>query len=254
MTPEVWISSLKSELMDLTPTVRELVLQDAREAVREVGDDNILDVLGEPAAYANAARDAFVAEKTTDEPQAHIGPVTVDFRGLTSPAVRSRLWDPTNPHIVTSKIFGIGWDINLGAIAVKLGLLRPDDYDEEAIRAIPPAVRRISTAYPVALSAVAAYQALAGRHRRSSYGNALIAIIPTIWSQRAVPGTEDALVRNAIASAAATLAVGTTLQRDTKKTNGITTILAGATLFLQLLLPVRVGLKQLWRSRRDTHE
>ncbi|MCO5225627.1 MAG: DUF5808 domain-containing protein, partial [Thermomicrobiales bacterium] len=219
MTSDTWIRSLESELMILSPTVRELVLRDAREVIREVGDDNIHDVLGDPADYANAARNAFVSEKTTDEPQAHLGPVTVDFRGLTNSAVRSRLWDPTNPRIFTSKIFGIGWDINLGAIAVKLGLLRPDDYDDEAVRAIPPTIWRCSTGYPVVLSVIAACQTLRGR---SSFGNALLAILPTIWSQRAVPRTEDALVRNAIASGAVTLAVGTTLQRNSRKTNGST--------------------------------
>ncbi|WP_075725299.1 DUF5808 domain-containing protein [Corynebacterium aquilae] len=37
------------------------------------------------------------------------------------------LYETENPEIFVPKVVGVGWDINIGALAVKAGLLRPDD-------------------------------------------------------------------------------------------------------------------------------
>ncbi|MFL0578617.1 hypothetical protein [Dietzia sp. 179-F 9C3 NHS] len=37
------------------------------------------------------------------------------------------------------RVYGLGWDVNLGAVAVRLGLLRPDDLDDTQFADIRPA-------------------------------------------------------------------------------------------------------------------
>lgn len=53
------------------------------------------------------------------------------------PEARERWWDPSDPRIFVPRAIGLGWDVNLGAIAVKLGWLREDDLDDDVISAIP---------------------------------------------------------------------------------------------------------------------
>lgn len=56
----------------------------------------------------------------------------------TDPDAREQWWDPADPRIFVPRAIGIGWDINLGAVAVKLGWIRPDDFDDDVLGAIPP--------------------------------------------------------------------------------------------------------------------
>ncbi len=53
------------------------------------------------------------------------------------PEGRERWWDPADPRIFVPRAIGLGWDINFGAIAVKLGWIREDDLDDHVIAAIP---------------------------------------------------------------------------------------------------------------------
>ncbi|MDU4245035.1 MAG: DUF5808 domain-containing protein, partial [Varibaculum cambriense] len=36
-------------------------------------------------------------------------------------------FEPENPRLFIPRKYGLGWDINLGAVGVRLGLIRPDD-------------------------------------------------------------------------------------------------------------------------------
>lgn len=42
-------------------------------------------------------------------------------------------FDPADPRLLVPKVIGAGWDINMGAVAVHLGLLNPDDLDDEIL-------------------------------------------------------------------------------------------------------------------------
>ncbi len=42
-------------------------------------------------------------------------------------------FDPSDPHVVVPHVFGIGWAVNMGAVAARLGLLNPDDLDDELL-------------------------------------------------------------------------------------------------------------------------
>ncbi|MBN2169148.1 MAG: hypothetical protein JW738_07875 [Actinobacteria bacterium] len=45
--------------------------------------------------------------------------VPYDFRFPTISRFKQRMWNKEDPHIVTPRAFGIGWDINLAALKEK---------------------------------------------------------------------------------------------------------------------------------------
>jgi hypothetical protein len=69
--------------------------------------------------------------------------------------IANRLWNPADPRIFMPKILGIGWDVNFGAIAVKLGLLRPDDEEELPFANVPDWALSIGLLLPATLNALA---------------------------------------------------------------------------------------------------
>jgi uncharacterized membrane protein len=50
--------------------------------------------------------------------------VPYDWRMPTPALLRERFWNPSDARILTPKVFGWGWSINLAAVARRLGLLR----------------------------------------------------------------------------------------------------------------------------------
>lgn len=51
------------------------------------------------------------------------GVVPYDFRTPTWERLKANIWNPDDAHVLKDKIFGVGWDLNLGALARKTGLL-----------------------------------------------------------------------------------------------------------------------------------
>jgi hypothetical protein len=74
-----------------------------------------------------------------------------DVRVPSAGRIASRWWDPRDPRVFMPRVFGLGWDINFGALAVKVHLVRPDDEDEP-FATVP---RRVVTATMVVPSALA---------------------------------------------------------------------------------------------------
>ena len=99
--------------------------------------------------------------------------VPFDVRVPTVSRIGSRWWDPANPDIFVPRVFGAGWDINFGAVAVALGLIRPDDEDEP-FGAVPDRAFLFALIVPVALTAFVAGVALATSGR-------LPAQLPAHW-------------------------------------------------------------------------
>ena len=50
-----------------------------------------------------------------------LGFIPYDFRPPSLERIRASLWNPDNPHVVTSQVFGVGWSINLYRVAELLG-------------------------------------------------------------------------------------------------------------------------------------
>jgi hypothetical protein len=52
-----------------------------------------------------------------------LGFVPYDFRPPTPERIRHEFWDPESENILSPHAFGVGWGINLGAVAKKLDLV-----------------------------------------------------------------------------------------------------------------------------------
>lgn len=285
-----YVARVRAELGEpLTKAERE-ALDDLREAVAElvdagaaVGAEAIEMEFGSPKEYAARLRDALAAAPADpDRPadaQARLLGVPLEGRALTDPRVVARVWDPTNPALFVPRLVGGGWTVNLGALAVRLGLLRPDDYDADAVATIPPAARAAARAVPVAVSAAtcaaiaASWRRLPDRiptswsatgrvqatgDRRSLLALAAVGLAPALWAARPAE-PEESLVNAGVATSMAALsalAVAVALtdselevgQRGTGAR--LLPLLAVVPLagMLDIVLPVRAGLRTLWRT------
>jgi hypothetical protein len=122
----------------------------------------VLAGLGTPEALAARYSDT----ASDDEPRriADVDSVPLHGRVLglpyelrlpTAGRIASRWWNPLDPRIFVSRVFGLGWDVNFGAVAVKLNLIRPDDEDEP-FATVPGAVILSTLAVPALLTVVLA--------------------------------------------------------------------------------------------------
>ncbi|EPD28583.1 DUF5808 domain-containing protein [Actinotignum schaalii] len=101
-------------------------------------------------------------------------PTTPTFFGIPaslearrSREARSRWFEPENPRIFVPRSFGVGWDINMGALAVRLGMIRPDDSLPDLEDYIPPHISRALSIAPAlgGTLTVGAAALVARRHR-----------------------------------------------------------------------------------------
>ena len=113
---------------------------------------------------------------TTTQPEKGVRRVLgfpVSLAGLTNPEARLRAFEPENPKLFVPRTICIGWDLNLGAVAVRLGILRPDDSVPDLVDHIPPATIKALRLSPLAgASAVL----IAGAYTAQRYDR-----LPTNW-------------------------------------------------------------------------
>ena len=101
------------------------------------------------ALLADAAQGADADPGEDGEPRRVLGaPVGLDLANL--PARVARTFDPEGPLLVPRSL-GIGWDLNLGALAVRLHLVAPDDLGEDLEPG--PVLTAATAGLPVALAA-----------------------------------------------------------------------------------------------------
>lgn len=110
---------------------------------------------------------------TSDDGIRRILGLPISAAGLSDANARLRAFEPENPNLFVPRTFGIGWDLNIGAVAVRLGLLRPDDSVPDLADHIPPATTAVLRAGPVV---GAAGVALAGMCVARRYDR-----LPTNW-------------------------------------------------------------------------
>lgn len=118
----------------------------------------VLAELGSPETLAAECADIAIERPDLAEPpqkpSALAGTllgIPYDLRPPTGDRVASRWWDPTNPHVLVPRVWGAGWDINFGAVAVKVGLIRPDDEDVP-FAAVPPSRLALAWIVPAVLA------------------------------------------------------------------------------------------------------
>ncbi len=144
MTATEWLASLKAELPAGTES-DSLIAE-----LRYLLEDGVpLASFGDPKEFARSV----IADNADDDGDDARDWYAPNVEGLKdSPEGRSHWWDPTDARILIPRSIGIGWDINLGAVAVRLGWLRPDDFDDDVVAAISPQVTRVVETLPHALA------------------------------------------------------------------------------------------------------
>ena len=82
---------------------------------------------GRALAIAAAAVSAAVVSELRKSPEDRtwhgrlLGFVPYDLRVPTVSRLRATVWDPGNPNILVPHAFGVGWSINFGSLAARLG-------------------------------------------------------------------------------------------------------------------------------------
>ena len=133
-----YVAQVRAHLGAAAPALAEdLAELDAslRETADSQGYQTALAAYGPAADYAAALRGSRAADDQADRPGERppvrrvLGvPVALSPRGLSERAARS--FSPADPLLVP-RAYGIGWDVNLGALAVRAGLAHPDDLDDD---------------------------------------------------------------------------------------------------------------------------
>jgi hypothetical protein len=163
--------------------------------------------------------------------------VPIDLSPPTAERVAHTWWNPRDERIFVPRVFGLGWAVNIGAVAVKLGLIEPDAEDEP-FESTPVTALRRGLVVPALLSvAVVAHYALRGRGLPDRLPNQAdlagrvgswtskpvaavtdiaVAVVPTAWAAVTVGrGGTGAQAAGSLATAtgAAAVAAGLTLWR-----------------------------------------
>lgn len=232
-------------LSDLTPSARaaaEEYLDRVRAALADASADEMADTLEDVTTHLldmlgpdSTARDVVAACESLGDPQEY-GPepapqptgtrgagsvlgVPYDVRVPTSERVAERWWNPRDPRLFVPRVFGVGWDLNFGALAVTLHLIDPDAEDEP-FALVPMRDFLIALAVPVGLTMAmaASFAILRGSlpaqlpvHWNASgevdrYGSQatafgflfLLAVIPAAWAVWSVMARRSPLARGAV--------------------------------------------------------
>ncbi len=153
-----YVEAVRAELKSLTARERDEALLELKALLEadaaQRGTDTALKAVGSPGSYARAVRLALGSREDDGAlPQGRVLGMPYDFRPVTADRVGARIWNPADSRVFTPRLFGVGWTVNFGAIAVKLGLIRPDDVDDASFERVPPAAVRVALAIPAVLAA-----------------------------------------------------------------------------------------------------
>jgi len=274
-----YVDDVAAHLRGLPRTTRRAALSDLRDLLAEGVTPAELGPAEEYAAALRAAlaagADATSGSSRAHRPQGHVFGLPVDVRGATHAEVRSRAFDPSDPRVLVPRIMGAGWRLNYGAVAVRLGLIRPDDVDDEVLAAIPRHVRTAGRAIPVITFAKTAFWVAAAWRsgtrvpsswdvagRVSAWTDRRAGLLPLLaiaggaawWGTRTAGLTqEDRLVRNALAASAGatTTAIAVLTTRTMRAPHSahpeaaLIAVVPVATAATMLICPVRAGLRAL---------
>jgi hypothetical protein len=99
---------------------------EAEKLIAEFGPPEVL--AAQCAELSRSELKAALWQKSTAFSGRFLG-MPYELRPPSADRVAMRWWDPLNPHVIVPRLFGIGWTLNFAALAVKLGLIKPDDED-----------------------------------------------------------------------------------------------------------------------------
>lgn len=138
----------------LDPDIAEAVACDLRSwALEHLEPDSTPDDVATLAMQAGATDDQAPedADDVTGPWRGRILGIPFNLRIPTPAELTESLWDPEDPRLWRPRAFGGGWDLNFGALAVRLGMIEPD---AEAVpfAATPHAAFRVAATLPAALA------------------------------------------------------------------------------------------------------
>jgi hypothetical protein len=150
------------ECEETVEDLREHVLEELQGSAGTAADvTRVLSELGPPEALAADCADVAVGGKpTAPEPEedrsrlhGRVLGVPYELRTPTAGRVVSLWWNPLDPHVFVPTVFGLGWTVNFGSLAVRLGIARPDDEDVP-FAAVPERYVAIALVLPLLIAAV----------------------------------------------------------------------------------------------------
>jgi hypothetical protein len=277
MMTDTYLRAVAAHLGRLSAVDRRRALSSLSSQVDELVDAGIdpESALGDPASYADGLLAALMEEPAPHDAQWQVLGLPVETRGPVSAEVRSRTWDPMSTRVIVPRLFGIGWTVNLGALAVRAGLIRPDEAGEDVLDHVPPATSRAAQVVPAVLAgATAAALALAWRglpprvasgfdltgrprgqaSRRTLVPAVALGVVPALWAQRRGE-VEERLVRSASATSLAVISAGVVAATvaQAHRPGGRWGLLLAAAVpasvaasLAVVVVPVRAGLRHAW--------
>lgn len=138
----------------------------------------VVEALGAPDEFAAELCAAARSSETLRTSGSVLGmPFDVGLPSIEKAA--ARWWNPADRRLFVPRLFGIGWDLNFGALAVYLHLIEPDAEDEP-FSLVSDRAFLVAALVPVALTAavLGSYLALRG---------ALPAELPSHWDIQGRP-------------------------------------------------------------------
>lgn len=260
-----YVRQVESHLK-LRGRARRQALNDLRDALREAAEavDDAIAVAGRAQDYAACLDEQF---GTSDGRfRTILGAPNSLGRGIGRRMAGT--FNPADERLLVPRVFGIGWTINMGAVAVKLGWLRPDDLDDEVLaeaaeHLMGPA--QAAAGAQIGLAAASAVLLWDRRHEvRAETGESQTANLafsiatPMVCVAILAAATDPKLPADtrvtmpALAAALATLATGASLQSAVHPKGQLivlgASLAALADMLLLSYLPVRSALKRGWRS------
>ncbi|MBN2405105.1 MAG: DUF1648 domain-containing protein [Coriobacteriia bacterium] len=169
-----------------TDLPRSEILVDLRTHIEEAatGSDGspdavraIIEDLGPAEQYRETVEET--AEGTAQTARRVLG-VPYDFTLPSTAKFAARWWNPADPHIFVPRMFGVGWTVNFGAVAVRLGMMRPDDEDAMPFGNVPDRALVLAMVIPTLIAAAGAIAAAVAWH-------GLPAEVPTHWGISGAP-------------------------------------------------------------------
>lgn len=181
----------------------------------------------------------------------------------------SGTFNPADERLLVPKVLGAGWSVNMGAVAVKLGLLRPDDVDDEVLTSAADhhlTTPRLIASIAVAVAAASAGTLVSGRRAvrlatgksqtlNVAFGVAmpvLAAALLAASTNQEIPAAQRVTLPG-LAADLALLTAGSNLQltlRPTRQEIVLGSIIAALTTHFALsLAPVRAALTQAWHTQ-----
>lgn len=277
-----YLHEVEAQLGALSRRDRARALEALSAQLNELADADIdpVEALGPAEQYAADLRDALTGDAPAVDSRLRVLGVPFELRGPVSAEVRSRTWDPDTPRLFVPRLFGAGWTVNLGALAVRLRLIRPDDATSDVLDRVPQSAVSGAQLVPLAIAATAAGSlaltwrrlpdrvatgfGIGGRRtgtgsRRSLIAAVAVGAVPALWAQRRRAPVEDRLVRTASATTLATLSASIVAATvlDARRPRGRWGLLVPAALpaglaaaLAVIVLPLRAGLRRAWRDAR----